>query len=218
MENQDSQRCLAAIGAAVDRLHFLAKAIRKASVRTSDQRLFEFTDDDDKNFYNTVVSYIRLKFPDSRPSLREHLSDTIVKRRRALLDKERHGRKLQTRRSSTKQTHQPQVPTTGVESEVAAPPLRLQAPLPSTIVSKVTQASKMDGIAAMKRITQKHSLSIASSNRSRNDDGTLIGYPDPPRFKKGDRSVPCPYCLEPLQTAKLSNIAEGGRIENKFWV
>ncbi|KFY82289.1 hypothetical protein V498_08627, partial [Pseudogymnoascus sp. VKM F-4517 (FW-2822)] len=83
--NADSQHWLSAIDSALDRLNFLANAIRQDSATRYEQTMLNFVTDEDEVFHAIVISYVKLKCPNAKPSLREHMGDSISSRRRAIL-------------------------------------------------------------------------------------------------------------------------------------
>ena len=214
--NTESQSRLSAIDSALDRLHFLAKAIRKASAKRQEQNLFNFVSDEDKFFHDVAISYVKRKCPNARPSLREHMGDIIAGRRRALLQKHRHARKLRTRRAP-KPSPAPkpeQRLTTSVEKDAAGllNPGGTSHVLSSVAGSKATQASKMDRRTALQHIRQKPALSIRSSASSQQGISMSAEYPDPPQVKPREAHVQCPFCLEPLLAVELRK-----GTKNEYW-
>ncbi|KAH7218857.1 hypothetical protein DER44DRAFT_739024 [Fusarium oxysporum] len=213
--NAESQRWLSAIDSAIDRLHFLASAIRKASARRKEQDIFNFVSDEDKFFRSMAISYVKWKCPNARPSLREHMGDSIAERRQALLQRHRHAKKLKTRRvpkppSALKYN---QSFASSVEKSAAEPAVGdISCISASAVGSKATQASEMDRKVAMQHIYHKPALSIRSSGSSQQGDSISAEYPDPPRIKPGEKHVQCPYCLEPLPAAKMRDDTK-----NKYW-
>lgn len=215
---------LSAIDSALDRLHFLARAIRKASSGIQEQEPLNSRNDDDKIFRDIATSYVKWKCPHARPSLRDHMGDTIAERRRILLQKYLHALRLKKRRSP-KPSHV-RVPEQRLmpfdKKHAAKLPIREAANLQiqggmshglsSAAASRATEASKMDGRAALQRIYQKPALSIRSSGSSQHRISSAAEYPDPPRIGDGEKSVQCPYCLEPLSVA---NIRRGAK--NEYW-
>ena len=206
---------MSAIDSALDRLHFLAKAIRKASAKRHEQDLFIFASDEDKFFRDVAIFYVKRNCPNARLGLREHMGDIIAGRRQALLQKHRHAIKLRTRR-----TYKPppapkpeQRLTTSAKKDTAEMPTPGGMPFeqPSIATSKATQASKMDRRAVLKLIQQKPVLSILSSTSSQ-QGFSMAKYPDPPQVKPHEAHVPCPYCLEPLPAVEMRK-----GTKNEYW-
>jgi hypothetical protein len=214
--NADSQHWLSAIGSALDRLHFLGSAIRQASARRHEQDLLNFVSDEDKFFHGMAVSYVKWKCPKARPSLREHMGDTIAGRRRALLLKHRHAKKLKTIRAPKQSPALNPEHTLPPSVEKATAKLTalggIGRVLPSAAGSRATEASKIDGRAAFQYIHQRPALSIFSSGSSQQGDSWAAEYPDPPRIKPGEKHVQCPYCLQPLPAAEMRMATK-----NEYW-
>ncbi|KFY32262.1 hypothetical protein V493_00366 [Pseudogymnoascus sp. VKM F-4281 (FW-2241)] len=214
--NADSQHWLSAIDSALDRLNFLANAIRQASARRYEQDMLTFASDEDEFFHAIAISYVKLKCPNARPSLREHIGDSIASRRRVILLKQRHAKKLKTRRAPK--------PSPGLNPEHPLPP-SVEKPtanlpasggawpgLPSTGASRATQASKMDRQAALRHIHQRPPLSSRSSGSSQQGDSLAAEYPEAPRIEAGEKHVQCPYCLQPLPAAMMRKAPK-----DKYW-
>ncbi|KAK3940300.1 hypothetical protein QBC46DRAFT_354287 [Diplogelasinospora grovesii] len=214
--NAESQRYLSAIDLALDKLYSLARAIINASANGQSQDLFNVVSDEDKSFHGMAISYVKRKCPNARPSLWEHMGDTISARRRALLHKHRHAEELKTRWApkpppapKPEQRLTPSVEKDTEKLPVLGGMLRV---LPSAADSRATQASKMDRGAALQYIHQKPALSIRSSASSQQGVSMSAEYPDPPRIKPGEKHVQCPYCLEPLPAAEVYK-----GTKNEYW-
>jgi hypothetical protein len=214
---------LSAIESALERLHFLAKAIRKASTQR-ELDLATFETDEDKFFYDMAIAYVKWKCPNARPSLRGHMGDIIAARRRALLQKQRHARKLTTRRDAPKTStalkaarHQmasfnnlDDTTDSLVVGHNRGAIYGLQ--LPRVADSKATRASKMDGNVALGLIYGKPTLSIRTSASSQQGAHMPAQYPDPPIVEPNERHVQCHYCLEPLPVAEMRK-----GTKNEYW-
>ncbi|KAM7190915.1 hypothetical protein V8F33_009226, partial [Rhypophila sp. PSN 637] len=214
----DFDRCHSATMSTLDRLHFLAKAIRKSSSKQPNAKLFEFTNDDDVYFRNIAVMYVKLTCPRARPSLREHLGDTIARRRRALLVKGRHAEKLKSNRrgplSARTNTQGQSEPAGSDTNALISHGYPRSAFQPSITGSKATEASKPDA-RALRRIMKRGALSIQSSGILQRDVLLTIQYPTPPPLPHGDiNHVRCFYCLEPLPALE---IRKGISDDNKYW-
>jgi hypothetical protein len=218
--NTESQRCLSAIESALERLHFLAKAIRKASIQREPD-LATFETDEDKFFHDMATAYVKWKCPNARPSLRGHMGDIIAARRRALLQKQRHARKLTTRRDAPKTAtalkparHQmASFNNLDDTTDSPAPGFGGAPPrLPGIADSKATRASKMDGNVALRFIYGKPTLSIRTSASSQQGAHMPAQYPDPPIVEPNERHVQCHYCLEPLPVAEMRK-----GTKNEYW-
>jgi hypothetical protein len=168
-----------------------------------------------------AIAYVRWKCPNARPSLRGHMGDIIAARRRALLQKQRHAKKLTTRRNTPKKfttlkpgRHQmDSFNTLDDTTDSLAPGFAGTPPaLPRVANSKATRASKMDGNAALRFIHGKPTLSIRTSASSQQGGHTSAQYPDPPKIEHSERHVQCPYCLEPLPVAEMRK-----GTKNEYW-
>ncbi|KAI1740735.1 hypothetical protein F4680DRAFT_85128 [Xylaria scruposa] len=206
---------MSSIGAALDRLHFLASAIRKASTKKvfKEEILLSFATDEEIIFKNTAVAYVKWKFPKARKSLREYLGSTIAFRQKILLKRHSHEKYLATRRAEGNFLSSAVEPLD--QSMKSQRPAQLKG-IPRVIikqyesqnrpgdVTEATQASKLDGSLVMKYIHQnKPSLSIRSSGTSRRGDSLLQRYPSIPKVAPGERYVHCPYCRKPLRAGEL---------------
>ena len=208
--NAESQHWLLAIDSALDRLHFLASVIRQASAVRHDHNLLNFVSEEDESFRSMIISYVKYKYPSARSSLREHMADSITRRRRSLLLKHRHANRLKMRRlpKSSLAVNPEHFHSPSTEKATA----KLTGPggspyfLHSVAGSRATQASKMDGRAALQHITQKPASSTRSSGSSQQGDPMSAEFlcPDPPGITSGAKHVQCPYCLQPLPAAEIS--------------
>ncbi|KAJ2981442.1 hypothetical protein NUW58_g6688 [Xylaria curta] len=202
-KSSDWDHSLLSIGAALDRLHFLASAIRKASVKS-------ISGED-----------ILLNFANEEEILK-HLGSTIVIRRKILSKRAQHEEKLAIRRTDLKPTSL-QVEEQGQSMEPLGPRqlLGMQSvmeekdTLPKQLgaMTEVTQASKLNPDLALKYINQKRpTLSIRSSGTSTRDDSLAQRYPSLPMLSPGATHTLCPYCRKPLRSGELS-----GSRAVQFW-
>ncbi|KAI0198198.1 hypothetical protein F4808DRAFT_266381 [Astrocystis sublimbata] len=216
---------LSGISAALDRLHFLASAIRKASStrKFGEEVLLNLETDEEVLFKITAIAYVKWKFPKARKGLREHLGFTIAARRKLMSKKSHHANKLATRRRHpTSADLEGEWPDQSAEMSNTAgfqyvPPLM---PREENTLSKrpaagteVTQASILNPHLVVKYIHHsKPTLSIRSQGTSRRDESLKQRYPPLPKVEAGERHVPCPYCRQPLRAAELRG-SEGA----DFW-
>lgn len=221
---------LRAVDSALDRLHFLATAIRRASAKRLEYNVGSFLTDEDVLFRRDAASFVKWKFPEARKTLCQQLGDSIAVRRRMLLQRNRHAKKLAVRRTpetATPATHQHNVQ------------LSLQATdrqVNERIVHGVnlpsgagTRASKPNPQAVvLRQIFVPARLALSSTiSSSSSTPGDMFEYPNPPKVKDGEKHTPCPYCLKPLETAKLKPIdmeklkpleaAKPRHHHNEFW-
>lgn len=87
-----------AIDSALNRLHFLAAAIRKSSAKQLEYNVATFLSEYDILFHKDAVLLVRWRFPSARKGLCQQLGDSIAVRRRMLLQKHHHAKKLTVRR------------------------------------------------------------------------------------------------------------------------
>ena len=204
---EDSRRYLSSMDSALSRLHFLANAIRKASAKRPEQDQLSFLSENDKLFRDVAVAYVKRECPDARPSLKEHVSNFIAERRRALLQRNRHAKKLKMRRrlnqTPSSKTEPPKVSSNEKFVKTRPPRAEVLRMPPSESGSKATRASKLDGRLALQQINRKPALSIRSSGSSRQQISESVMYPDPPKIAPGNKHVQCPYCLEPLPVSEM---------------
>ena len=157
-------------------------------------------------FQKYATAVVKRSFPEARPSLHEHLGDTIAVRRKFLLQKLRHATKLTTRRNPEAN----KLPERGVDNPTK-PQIaivsghRREMRLSTAVQSKATQASKPNReTPAFQQIFQPVRpilQSIVSSTSSVYDDS--VEYPEYPKVADSDKHVKCPYCLKGLLAEHL---------------
>lgn len=199
-----------AIDAALDRLHFLAVAIRKASAKTLEQTVGTFLTDDDTIFRRDAAILLRRRFPAARTALCQQLCDSIAVRRRLLLQSNRHAKKLTVRRVAETETLDSQ-PSPNWQTPPPRP-TSSHAPkkTPSrllTFPSGITKASRPDSKAAVQLRRALHApaprvLSTTMSTIS-TTQADHMEYPPPPKAKGGETRIQCQYCLTPLDYRAL---------------
>jgi hypothetical protein len=199
---------LRAIDYALDRLHFLGAAIRKASAKRLEYNVTSYLTEEDALFRKYAAAVVKRNIPQARSSLHEHLGDTIAVRRKFMVRKHRHATKLsfrrdpQARKSPERGFDNAAMPQVATVSEHAGVMRASVAPQ-----SAVTRASKPNRLApALKQIflpTTPVLPSIISSASSVLDDS--IEYPECPQVKDGEKDVQCPYCLKPLPAVQLKS-------------
>lgn len=200
-----------AIDSALDRLHFLAAVIRKASARQLEYNVATFLTDDDIVFRSNAASLVRWRFPNARRTLCEQLGNAIAVRRRMLLHKHHHALKLTVRRlvpeavPSTRQSGQDPEPRSS-RPGAANPRLMKMTVRPLNVpASGITKASTPDPQAPVLRYLHhppRPALTSVISTISA-APGDSFEYPPPPQTKQGETRVQCPYCLMPLDLGEL---------------
>jgi len=194
---------LRAIYYALDRLHFLGAAIRKASAKRLEYNVTSYLTREDDLFRKYAAAVVKRKFSQARSSLHEQLGDTIAVRRKLMFQKHRHATKLTVRRNP--QASEP--PERGVDNAaqpqvaiVSEDGRAMRAPQ-----SAVTKASRPNRQApALKQILLPATPilpSIISSTSSVHDDS--IEYPQCPQVTDNEKHVQCPYCLKALPALQL---------------
>lgn len=224
LERSQWDQSLLSIGAALDRLHFLASAIRKASSKKAlgEEVLLNLATEEEVMFKKTAIAYVKWKFPKARTSLREHLGFDIAARRKLMSKKNHHAKKLAARRkyltssgSDAAWLDQSVGAPEASETQETLPIPRERSPLPERPVAgtEVTRASTLDPNLVAKYIHHnKPTLSIRSTGTSRRDDALTQRYPQLPKITAGERHVPCPYCRKPLRADELR-----GSKGTEFW-
>ncbi|KAI0105098.1 hypothetical protein GGR51DRAFT_203181 [Nemania sp. FL0031] len=198
-----------AIDSALNRLHSLAAAIRKASAKQLEYNVATFLSDDDILFHKDAISLVRWRFPAARKALCQQLGDSIADRRRMLLRKYHHAKKLTVRRVPDKSPLAQQDPNFDVEPGTAAdlsPEKRMVRQL-DVPISGITKASRPDPHAPiLKQIhfPKRPALTTLISTICTSQEDSFE-YPPRPRANPGEARVQCPYCLMPLDNVKLQN-------------
>jgi hypothetical protein len=217
VDEKEWQDALKAVGDALDRLHFLAVAIRKASAKRLEYDVNTFLTEEDALFRRDAASYVRWKFPGARKALCEQLGDSIAVRRRMLWNKRRHEKKLAMRR-----TADVVAPTPVEYSDSVATTSKPVHPI--TVSNQATNAKPPPGTATiasrpadrkllMRHITKSPRTILTSIRSSAPSSAeTSFEYPPAPRAKPHAKLVPCPYCCTPLETAKLRTP------KNNYWL
>lgn len=204
-----------AVDSALNRLHFLAAAIRKASAKKLEYNIATFLTDEDIVFRRDAGSLVRFRFPSARKSLCQQLGDSIAVRRRMLLQKHRHAKKLTVRRvvdksPPVKQRHNSEPDFRPVVDQ--APRARMLRNF-SVPASGVTKASRPDPRAPALRhlhLPRRPALSTVISTISTTyTQQDSFEYPSPPKANEGETRTQCPYCLMPLDNTELRNNVNG---------
>lgn len=210
MRNKTWEDASHAIEAALDRLHFIAVAIRKASAKQLGHSVTSFVTNEDVVFRRDIASWVRYRFPAARKGLCQQLGDSIAIRRRILLQTERHAKKLAVRRIPTKmpsaKKHDSKVPNpqTGVKRK-ADNHLRVARHHPSILASGVTKASRPDphspALQNLHRPKQRALTTVISTISTTQED--KFEYPPMPKMGMGETRIQCPFCFRPLERKEL---------------
>lgn len=186
------------ISSALDRLDFLAEAIRTTSAMGIEYSIAVLRGEDDVVFRRDATTLVRGRFPAARKSICQQLGDSIAVRRTVLLQKHRHRGSLTVRQVvdssvSSKQSHNLEPEFRPAESH---PARHMLAANPRSTAIGVTKAPRSDQVTSTVSTTQ-------------ND---LFVYPPPPKPDEGQTQVQCPYCLMTLDYAEIKN--EG----SEYWM
>jgi hypothetical protein len=203
-ELEDRKEAQKAISGALERLHFVAIAIRKTSAKRLAYDVNTYLLDEDRHFHQHAVSYVKWKFRAASRALCTQLGDSIAVRRRMLLDKRSHGINLTTRRT----THRGDVLQKGAKAEIQGAFLTTQATTVGQIVPSPGQgpsASRPAGQSVVLRHLTQPLRPILASERCASSSPSVFSfeYPEPPRCEGGDQYVSCPYCFMGLNSANL---------------
>ncbi|KAI3322336.1 hypothetical protein HD806DRAFT_122479 [Xylariaceae sp. AK1471] len=195
-----------AIDSVLDRLHFLAAAIRKASAKRLEYNVATFLTDDDILFRRDAASLVRWRFPSARKGLSQQLGDSIAVRRRMLLQKHSHAKKLAVRRIVEKTLPVRQSEDTGPHPRPTASPPTKEKIVHHVNVpeSGITKASRPDPQAPVLKHLHLHKRPALTSVISTISiaPGDSFEYPQPPKIKENETRIQCPYCLMPLDLGK----------------
>ncbi|EXA53638.1 hypothetical protein FOVG_01376 [Fusarium oxysporum f. sp. pisi HDV247] len=198
-----------AIDSALDRLHFIAAAIRKASAKQLEYSITTFLADDDIVFGRDAATFVRLKFPSARTGLCEQLGNSIAVRRRILLHKHRHAKRLAVRRvveavPSLKQTNGPEPKSTPTASPPTTDGVMHNLKVPASGVTKASRPDPQAPVLRHLRLSKRPALTTVIS-ATPTAPGDSFEYPPPPKTQEGETRVQCPYCLMPLDIRELKN-------------
>ncbi|KAK4195219.1 ankyrin repeat-containing domain protein [Triangularia verruculosa] len=194
---------LHAIQTALDRLHFIAVAIRKASAKQLGHSVTTFVTDEDIFFRRDITTWVRYRFPAARKALCQQLGDSIAIRREILLQAERRAKRLAVRRepskapSATQHSAKHPHPQMRTEQQLES----RAAPQPSILVSRATKASRPDphspALQILHRPKQPALTTVISTISTSHDDE--FNYPPVPKATGYETWVQCPFCFRPLE-------------------
>lgn len=198
-----------AIDSALDRLHFLAVTIRKASAKKVEYSVTNFLTDDDVVFRRDAASLVHWRFPAARKSLCQQLGDSIAIRRKMLVLKNRHAKKLAVRRVTVTDDCPPIEHSQNVYSRppLSATPhgkdrLIRHSKLPPSGVTKASIPDPQSPVLNNVYFPKPRALTTVITTISTNYSDSFE-YPAPPKASKGETRVQCPYCLMPLDFREL---------------
>ena len=200
-----------AVEDALERLHFLATAIRKASAKRIQFDVKSFLTDEDNLFRNAMIAYVKWKFPAARKALCAQLGDSIAVRRRMIVQKQQHAHKLTARRPTSAKSSEPGANLQegpGVletSQNIEALPIRprVEPMTPSSIGTKASRPPRQALIMEHLKPRPRPTLSSVRSTVSVSTEDIIAEYPSPPKVHPGQKRTPCPYCLTPLESSRL---------------
>ena len=215
---------LAAVSAALDRLHRLATAIRRSSVENQRDKLIRkaWRSEEDAYLESCIYSFVLDRFPSARPSLLEQLTTAVCLHRKRLLYQPRHNKKLANNRGNKRKRkrdqhnlHAETVKRLQLQTNELTPTAFGHGctAVAATVISSTDASIPHSQIRRVLVQCLKPALSVASTGSSI-IQGEGLHYPDPPRFAKDENLHPCPYCSEPLPTSKL-DMQKKGNVD--FW-
>lgn len=205
---------LGSISGALDRLHDLAKAIRRASTKDLVRRVESYRDrvgkDDNDSFELYALQEIRRHLPSVSDSLASQLAMSITFRRLRLRYQQRHHRKLSQRRHRSSIPVSPQeVENALVSANEGTPPRPAHSPQPPEL-TRLSDALSMTEPSILNANQLQQNLSVMESNRSsasgpsiRSIVGGKYKYPKQPQPLPGSKSCSCNWCFEELESSKL---------------
>ncbi|OBS29580.1 hypothetical protein FPOA_03517 [Fusarium poae] len=190
------------IDAALDRLHTIAIAIRKASAKQLDHSVTTILTEEDMAFRKDIASLVRYRFPAARKGLCRQLGDCIAARRRILLQNKQHSRRLAIRRphqlaplgNKDKDNHPN--PAQPVIQRVKGG--KVSHP---TNITGFTKASLPDPRApSLERLHSppKKALTTLVSNIFTEEQDSFV-YPPPPKVNPGETHARCQFCFMALE-------------------
>lgn len=201
-----------AVDAAIDMLLDLAKVIRKSTASKRDFRLpSHFVRPDDTYFEEITKLLVRSRFPHARRTLADQIGIAIFTRRRRLLYQQRHEDKLAHPRSGPAQLEiTPNLKTSipdhkdlrlrdQTHQKPSTPPLIH----PAVLAPSETELSKIDKSVLNRRRKAPTTVSGRTSGSVSREEGQP-DYPNLPPFERKNKDCICPYCSEPLSTAKMN--------------
>lgn len=196
----------------IDRLVRLSLAIRRSSAAQQNLRAAKHVEYDEDGvekvsaFADMALKLVQTWYPNASPTLQIRLADTMKTRRRQLLYRSKHLRKLKgtTRRQSgpKRQYLAPQTINTAPHYNAAKPRSspRSALSLKSAALSNTRSVSKLSATDASTFIATKFNpdgpSTIASTAVSAAASGRVevIEWPAPPKTAPGATEFVCPHC------------------------
>lgn len=196
-----------AIDTAMDRLHFVAVAIRKASAKQLGHSVTNFITDEDVVFRRDIASWVRYRFPAARRGLCQQLGDSIAIRRRMLLQTKRHAKKLAVRRVPGHVPSSKQQETNHLKHKPAINHIADNRAVrhSSVLASGITKASRPNpdspALKLLHRPKPRALTTVISTISTTQEDS--FEYPPAPTASEGEPRIQCPFCFMPLERREL---------------
>lgn len=212
---EEAQQVFSAVDSAITRLHFLARAIRRASQWKFDPESLGFRTDEDRLFHWFAIDRVQRLFPAAKKSLCEHMSDFMATRRAALIRMQQHAQVLAEKRevnplprigtqAGIQASQRRTISSSQISHESSTSSSQNRATISevhgrASILTPAPQMSDLRSSAFRQNYYKQTLVSISSSNYSLQGSKTASEYPLPPQFKGETGCVPCIFCLEPVQ-------------------
>ncbi|KAF3938494.1 hypothetical protein ABW19_dt0205468 [Dactylella cylindrospora] len=206
---------LAGIQGALDRLHRLGIAIRKASTSDLTSRVQVFTrknDDDRANFERIALLIVKGLYPNIEGSLANQLAKSISFRRQRLLYQKQHQLKLKARRRPRQRSEQTvglALPDGILQAEQKPAQIHNERQTRETS-SRTRSAAVIDDALTVTHPsiigTELFRLNIMEFKKpAASNPSTVISidnknpYPLPPKVKHGEKHAQCGWCFKELE-------------------
>ncbi len=201
---------------AIEELHFIAVAIRRASAKSQKYNLSSrFERDDDMYFEEFATLLVRREFPFARRSLCGQLGASIAVRRKRLFRQMLHEEKLSRRRGDDALLMTSELTPSSAVNRLSHTQQRVPGPITRILQRRIhhnnpaashDSTSHLASEAARKLLRRKPtSLSAISRGSSVQGVAATIEYPPKPKADKEQARLACPFCAQPLDEGKLNN-------------
>lgn len=202
---------LDAVGAALDRLHSLAIALRQAANTRSKQEAVSNAHGAQTSEELCYINAMKVRFPHASNGLLEQVGRSIHARGKAIYYQQRHNQKLAVVRE------EPQPELHVRETQASRTPQETssfgQGPVhdnPMPIRSNPFSETNHSGFQTeqFRAIVQKPKPPLSQISRGssiRENDMEGFSYPQKPRSTGTTVEPPCPLCSEPLKLAGLTD-------------
>ncbi|KAF6825962.1 hypothetical protein CPLU01_09954 [Colletotrichum plurivorum] len=175
-------------------------------IKPAEDDATELTISDDAVFRDQVVLWVRHRLPAARKELCQQLGDSIVVRRRMILQRSPHSNRVAKRRERDETQVKEETKAYLAAGPGSSPVVKQSYPTAGQSPGGWTMASRPDPknriMTSLLRVPEMHAPphapTPAISTISTRQDGSLE-YPPAPVASKGATSVQCPYCLRGLE-------------------